>query len=168
MKTYLCKPKKQNKSTKILVLFMTCLAFFLFFLSIRFPQIKAILQFLTAALILLVIQLSSRFLLTEYRYGFEDGTLLLSSRQGRREHHLGSVAITAKTKLFPKDAWEKEKGKFSVTSRFSYCQNLTPEQPYYLLTPEEKDGYVLLVFEPDETLLNLLHLQMESCAAEKP
>ena len=159
MKTYLCKPKNQNKNTKILVLFMTCLAFFLFFLSIRFPQIKAVLQLLTAALILLVIQLSSRFLLTEYRYGFENGSLILSSRQGRREHHLGSVAITAETKLFSKDAWEKEKEKFSVRSRFSYCQNLTPEQPYYLLTPEENGTYILLVFEPDETLVNLIAAQ---------
>lgn len=159
MNSYFCKPKNQNKNTKILVLFMTCLAFFLFFLSIRFPQIKAVLQLLTAALILLVIQISSRFLLTEYRYGFEDGSLLFSSRQGRREHNLGSVSVTTETKLFSKDAWEKEKEKFTVSSRFSYCQNLTPAQPYYLLTPEENGTYVLLVFEPDERLVSLIVAQ---------
>lgn len=165
MKSYLCKPKKQNKNTKILVFLTAAIAFFLFFLSIRFTEIKAILQFLTAAMLLLVIQISTRFLLTEYRYGFENGSLLLSSRQGPREKNLGGIAVTGETKLLGRKTWEQEKKNYTVSSRFSYCQNLSPEQPYYLLSPEEKGGYVLLVFEPDETLVTLLNTQIQNGAA---
>ena len=161
MKTYLCKPEKQDKATKFLVFALMGIAFFLFFLSVRFTEIKALLQLFTAALLLLVIQITNRFLLTQYRYGFEDGYLLLSSRQGRKEKSLGGIPITAETKLLDRKTWEREQKSIPVSSRFSYCQNLSPKDPYYLLSPEEK-GYVLLIFEPDETLLSLLNQQIQT------
>lgn len=161
MNTYLCKPRRNDKKTKILVLFMTVLAFFLFFLSIRFPNLKALLQFFTAALLLVVVQLTTRFLLTDYRYGFENGYLLLSTRQGRREKHLGGIPITAETKIFDRATWSTERCNYVLSASFSYCQNLSPENPFYLISPDEK-GYVLLTFEPDETLLRILEEQIKS------
>lgn len=156
MKTYLCKPKKEDKRTKILVGGLGAFAFAVFFLSIRFLQIKPILQLIAALLLLLMIQIANRFLLTEYRYGFENGHLVLSTRQGKREKSLGGIPLTAETKIFDQKTWEQEKEKYSVTARFSYCQNMSPAKPYYLLAPEGK-GFMLLIFEPDETLVGLLN-----------
>ena len=161
MKNYLCRPRREDKKTKILVLALAVLAFILFFLSIRFPVIKALLQLFSAVLLLIVVQLTTRFLLTDYRYELEDGCLLLSSRQGRREKNLGGIPITAETKLFEQAAWKANRSNYKIAATFSYCQNLTPPNPVYLLSPEER-GFVLLTFEPDETLLRLLEEEIKS------
>lgn len=161
MKPYQCNPKKQDKKTKILVFFLTLFAFFIFFLSTRFPAVKAWLQLISAALLLIMIQISTRFLFTQYRYGLEDGHLLLSSRQGPREKHLGGIPLSGEVRILDRKAWEEEKKKTPIASRFSYCQNLYPEKPYYLIAPGEQ-GAVLLVFEPDETLLSMLKKQIQS------
>lgn len=161
MKNYLCKPEMKSAKTKALVVLLGAAALLFFVFSIRFPEVKALLQLFTAALLLLVIQISNRFLLSKYRYAQEDGYLLLSYRQGPKEKTLGGIPITGETKILNAATWEREKHNYPVSSRFSYCQNLFPEKPYYLLAPEEKGGFFLLVFEPDETLLSLLNEQIE-------
>lgn len=161
MKNYLCRPEMKNAKTRALVFTLAAVALILFIFSIRFPEVKAYLQFFTAAILLLVIQISNRFLLSKYCYALEDGYLLLSYRQGPKEKSLGGIPITGEIQIFDGATWEKEKHKFLTSSRFSYCQNLFPEKPYYLLAPEEKGGFLLLVFEPDETLLSLLKEHIE-------
>ena len=168
MKNYLCKPEAKTEKTKVLVFSLAAVAILLFIFSIRFPEVKALLQLFTAALLLLVIQISNRFLLSKYRYALEDGYLLLSYRQGPKEKNLGGIPITAGTKILNRADWEQEKHKFLASSRFSYCQNLFPEKPCYLFAPEEKGGYLLLIFEPDETLLSLLKELIELKKAEDP
>ena len=162
MKKYLCKPEAKNEKTKAIVFSLGAVAILLFIFSIRFPEVKALLQLFTASLLLLIIQISNRFLLSKYRYGLEDGYLLLSYRQGPKEKNLGGIPITSETKILDKETWEKEKHQYLASSRFSYCQNLFPEKPYYLLAPEEKGGFLLLIFEPDGTLLSLLREQIKS------
>ena len=162
MKNYLCRPEAKTEKTKVIVFSLGAAAILLFIFSIRFPEVKALLQLFTAALLLLVIQISNRFLLSKYRYGLEEGFLLLSYRQGPKEKNLGGIPITPETKILDRETWEKEKHRYLASSRFSYCQNLFPEKPYYLLAPEEKGGYLLLIFEPDETLLSLLREQIQS------
>lgn len=159
MKNYFCKPLRRGKKAKIRVFLLGAAAIALFLLSTALPAYKAILQLVSALLLLLLIQISNRFLLTQYRYGLEDGYLLLSTRQGKKERHLGGIPITAKTLLLDREAYENQKQNYPVSSRFSYCQNLFPENPYYLLAPEEK-GYLLLIFEPDETLCTLIQEQI--------
>ncbi len=161
MKNYLCQPKKNDKKAVALVSFLAATALILFIFSTRFPALKAALQLFTAAALFFVIQISDRFLLKQYRYGFEDGCLILSTRQGPKEKNLGGIPITPETKILDRATWEKEKHNFLTSSRFSYCQNLFPAKPYYLLAPEEK-GYLLLIFEPDQRLLDLLNQQIKS------
>ncbi|MBE6713480.1 MAG: hypothetical protein E7580_08245 [Ruminococcaceae bacterium] len=162
MRNYLCRPKRKDRQTKILVILLGILALFLFLLSTRFNAAKGVLQLCSALLFLVVVQFTTRFLLTDYRYGLEDGTLFLSSRQGRREKHLGGLPITSETAILSREEWKARKKEFPLSARFSYCQNLAPEQPYYLLAPEEEKGFVLLTFEPDETLLSLLNEEIKS------
>jgi len=161
MKNYFCKPLQKGKKAKIRVFLLGAAAITLFLLSTALPSYKAILQLAAALLLLLLIQISNRFLLTQYRYGLEDGYLLLSTRQGKKERHLGGIPITAETVLLDREEYEIKKQSYPFSSRFSYCQNLSPEKPYYLLTPEEK-GYLLLIFEPDETLCALIREQILS------
>ena len=114
-------------------------------------------------MLLLFVQITTKYLLTDYRYGFEEGCLVLSSRQGKQEKSLGSIPITSESLLLTRKEWEeKKKDKHKRPAKsFSYCQNLFPENPYYLLTPEG-DGFVLLVFEPDKPLLALLKKEIQS------
>lgn len=155
MKNYLCKPKRNDRSTKTICFSLLILSVLSFYLSARFPLFKAIGQLLSVLLLLLFVQITTKYLLTDYRYGFEDGSLLLSSRQGKKEKNLGSLPLQNTCMLFDQKAWLEEKAKHKITHRFSYCQNLFPKKPYYLLSPEG-EGFVLLVFEPDETLLTIL------------
>ncbi|MBQ8911022.1 MAG: hypothetical protein IJY89_00445 [Clostridia bacterium] len=161
MNNYLCQPKKSDKKAVALVSCLAATAMILFIFSIRFPGMKAILQLFTAASLFFVVQISDRFLLRQYRYAFENGYLILSTRQGPREKSLGGIPITAETVILDRKKWEEEKHKYLVSSRFSYCQNMFPQKPCYLLAPDEK-GYMLLIFEPDETLLRLLNEQIKS------
>ncbi len=164
MKNYLCRPERKNTKAKVLVFSLFALAILFFIFSIRFPEAKAFLQLFTAALLLLVVQISNRFLLSQYRYALEDGYLILSYRQGPKEKNLGGIPITAETKLLDRATWEREKHNYLASSRFSYCQNLFPDKPYYLLAPEEK-GYLLLIFEPNDTLVALLEEQIGALQA---
>lgn len=162
MKNYVCEPKLKYLRTIDLIFSLAAFALFLFVFSIHFPNRRAFFQLISTAILLIVIQLTNRFFLSKYRYALEDGYLLLSYRQGPREKNLGGIPITAEIMIFNRDTWKQEKHNYRASSRFSYCQNLFPENPYYLLAPEEKGGFLLLIFEPDETLLSLLQEQIQS------
>lgn len=161
MKNYLCRPQRRDRHTKILAFSLLLLAFVSFFLSSYLKELKALGQLMAAIFLVIFIQITTRYLLTDYRYALEDGQLLLSSRQGKREKNLGGIPVNEKSILLDRDAWRRDKKKYRLSARFSYCQNLFPQKAVYLLTQEEK-GYVLLIFEPDEALLSLLHEQIKS------
>ncbi len=155
MKNYLCRPQKKDRAAKGVCLALIVGSAIVFYLSTLFIVIKPVFQFLSVMMLLAFIQITTKFLLTEYRYGLEEENLHLSSRQGRREKNLGFLTITKDTLLFDEKTWKKKKKEFKITHRFSYCQNLFSQNKHYLLSPEE-NGFVLLVFEPDEILVSLL------------
>ncbi len=156
MKNYLCRPNRCDRVTKILCIALVFSSAISFYLSTLFPAFKAIGQLISVILLLFFVQITTKFLLTEYRYGLEEGSLYLSCRQGKREKNLGFLPITKSTLLLDKDTWQKSGKQYKIRHSFSYCQNLFPKKAYYLLSPEEDGSYALLVFEPDDTLLLLL------------
>ena len=160
---YLCYPKKNNKAGKVLCLFLILFSAASFFLSVRFPFWKAALQLLSVILLLLFIQITGKYLLTRYRYGYENATLFLSARQGKKEKSYGSLPVTSTLRLLTKEDWKRGKKAFPLSQRVSLCQNLFPENPCYLLAPDG-EKFVLLIFEPDETLLTLLREEIGKMA----
>ncbi len=156
MKNYLCRPCRHDRGTKALCIALIFGSAICFYLPTLFPHFKAIGQLVSVILLLFFIQITTKFLLTEYRYGLEEGNLYLSCRQGKREKNLGYLPIGENTLLYDKDSWQKNRKQYRIGHKFSYCQNLFPKKAYYLLSPEENGSFVLLVFEPDETLLSLL------------
>ena len=159
MKNYLCRPQKKDRTTKLLSLALLVGSAIVFYLSTYFSGIKAILQLISVIMLLIFVQITTKFLLTEYRYGLEEENLYLSSRTGKREKNLGYLSITKDTILLDEKAWQEKQKEYKITHRFSYCQNLFAKNKYYLLSPEE-NGFVLLVFEPDEILVSLLKERM--------
>ncbi len=155
MKNYCCQPKKESRNCVILCIALLFLSAAAFFLSTYMAAFRALGQMATVIFLLLFVQLSSKFLLTEYFYTLEENALYLSTRQGKKKKNPGHVPLSADVKLFTKKEWEEKKETFSVRQRFSYCQNLFSENECYLLFPQE-ETFVLLVFEPDETLRSLL------------
>ena len=156
MKNYVCKPKRQDLVTKILCILLIVGSAVSFYLPTLFPAIKAIGQLVSVVLLLVFVQITTKFLLTEYRYALEEGNLYLSTRQGKREKNLGFLPLGEQTFLYNKETFQNAKPKHKISHKFSYCQNLFPKNPHYLMSPEEDGSFVLLVFEPDETLLSLL------------
>ena len=158
MRSYRCEVRRQGVLSLIFCIALLFFALAAFFFS-RYlgGNLRAVGQGLAVVLLVLFIQISSRFFLTAYAYLWEDGHLSLSSRTGRRIKSLGSLPVTGDCLLLKKAQWQKRKKEFSLSHRFSYCQNLFPQDSAILLFPDrEKGGYVLLEFEPDETLFSLL------------
>lgn len=161
MKNYVCRPKKDNKKCKILSVALLFLSAVSFFLSAYMSSFRAVGQMISVVFLLLFVQLSSKFLLTDYVYTLEEEKLFVSSKQGKRKKDLGYIPLSQSVKLFTKKEWEKKKENITVSQRFSYCQNLFPADESYLLFSQEEKN-VLLVFEPDETLLSLLKERIEN------
>ena len=157
---YLCLPEKKDGVTKVLCLFLLLFSVASFFLSEKFFSWKAALQLLSVILLLLFIQITTKFLLTQYRYGYENATLFLSARQGKREKNYGSLPVTSACRLLSGAEWKRERKAFHLSQRVSLCQNLFSANACYLLAPDG-EKYVLLIFEPDENLLRLLREEIK-------
>lgn len=155
MKNYVCRPKKDNKKCVILSAALLFLSAVAFFLSSYTAPFRAVGQMISIIFLLFFVQLSSKFLFTDYIYRLEEETLFLSLGQGKREKNLGYIPISQEVELFSKKEWETKKNDVFVSQCFSYCQNLFPANASYLLFPQE-DRKVLLIFEPDEILRSLL------------
>ena len=88
---YTCIPARRGKKETVLCFALLILAALSFFFAARFPAGRAVGQLISVVLLLLFILISSKFLLTEYRYHLEDGTLSISLRQGSRVKQQGSI-----------------------------------------------------------------------------
>ena len=76
MKNYVCRPKKESKKCVILsvaILFLSAVAFFL---SATMASFRAVGQMISVVFLLLFVQLSSKFLLTDYFYTLGVGVCL--------------------------------------------------------------------------------------------
>ena len=150
---YSCKPEKKDGETKWICLILLVLAVAVFYLSDLFGSLRAAGQLSAVVLLLLFVQITTKFLLTQYEYVLEDDTLYLSSRQGKRLKNLGGIPITKRCILLERTK-ETKAATPRTAKRFSYCQNLFPAKSYELVS---RDGEGLsLIFEPDEALVTLL------------
>lgn len=155
MKNYCCQPKKNSRKCIVLCIALLVLSAVAFFLSSYMASFRALGQALSVICLLFFIQLTAKFLLTDYFYTLEEDTLCFSTRQGKRTKSLGSVSLADGLRLYTQKEWDEKKKNFSVGRRFSYCQNLFSEKIRYLLL-QDGESVVLLAFEPDDTLLSLL------------
>lgn len=153
--SYSCIPKKEGRKAKVLCFVLFILAVAAFVAANYLPAAKGVGQLFAALLLLLFIQITTKFLLTEYCYKWENGTLSISAKQGSRIKNQGGVPVHSRCILLTEGEWKKTKKQYSIESRFSYLQNLSSPRTHYLLCPG-KQGYVCLSFEPDDTLLALL------------
>ena len=157
---YSCKPKKKEREAKWICIILLILAFTVFFLSDLFDYFRAAGQLSAVVLLFLFVQITTKFLLTEYEYVLEEDTLYLSSRQGKRIKNLGGIPISERCILQQRKKGEGKKNKLPVKKRFSYCQNLFPCNSYELLC-YDGEGMISLIFEPDEILAAMLTERIE-------
>lgn len=158
--SYLCKPQRKKGEMQCICIILLILAVAVFYLSDLFGIFRAAGQLSAVILLLLFVQITTKFLLTEYEYVLEGSTLYLSSRQGKKVKNLGGIPITVNSVLRSCKTKKNETLERSVKKRFSYCQNLFPAGSYELLC-HDGEGYVSLTFEPDETLVALIQNQIE-------
>lgn len=152
---YVLKPKRNSKSCVSLCIGLLILSAVSFYLSEQTALFRAIGQLISVILLLLFIQITTKFLLTEYEYAIEGETVHFSCRQGRKIKQLGSIILSDRCRLMSKKEFAEQKKKLSISYRLSFCQNLFAPEATVLLCPDEK-GCVAVCFEPDEVFLNLL------------
>ncbi|MBR7165036.1 MAG: hypothetical protein IKD18_02045 [Clostridia bacterium] len=165
--SYSCIPKKEDRKAKVLCFVLFILAVSSFVAASYLPAAKGVGQLFAALLLLLFIQITTKFLLTEYCYHWENDTLYISAKQGGRIKNQGGVPVHSRCILLTAGEWKKTKKQYRIESRFSYLQNLSSPRTHYLLCPGER-GYVCLIFEPDETLFTLLKEKIASVQEEQP
>lgn len=103
MSSYRCQPRRQGVLSLIFCISLLFFSLACFYLSRYLAgHLRAVGQGLGVVLLILFIQISSRFFLTAYTYTLEDGLLSLSSRAGRRIKNLGSLPVTKDCLLFKK------------------------------------------------------------------
>ena len=93
MKNYICRPKKESKKCVILsvaILFMSAVAFFL---SATMASFRAVGQMISVVFLLLFVQLSSKFLLTDYFYTLEEEKLFLHSYEQGKEQLFSELLL---------------------------------------------------------------------------
>ena len=148
---YVCHPEKRDRKTKVLSVWLLVLGVLCFYFANQIPYARMIGQFLSFLFFLGFIYISSKFLLTQYTYTFENGSLFFSSTTGKKIKNLGSLPLTESCLFFSEAEWKARKKDFSIKQKLFLCQNLSPKEAYYLLANTEA-GYVLIRFEPDQTL----------------
>ena len=157
---YVCRPKKQSTPAILFCLCVLICSVVSFYLAVILPALRAFGQFLSVLLILLFVQITTKFLLTEYYYQWENDRLFVTSRVGKKEKNLGSLFVTPECRLIPKKEWKKALANRECSpsrQRFSYCQNLFAKGAFVLVCPKEAMGEdCALIFEPDEVLVGLL------------
>ena len=149
---YSCKPEKKDGEAKWVCLILLVLAVAVFYLSDLFGYFRAAGQLSAVVLLLLFVQITTKFLLTRYEYVLEDDTLYLSSQQGKRIKNLGGIPITKRCVLLERT--KEKKATRGTAKRFSYCQNLFPVKSYELVSGDGEG--ISLIFEPDEVLVTML------------
>ena len=155
MKSYVCIPKKKDRPARMICL--GCLTFSVvsFYLATLSNAFTAFGQLLSVLSLLAVVWISSKFILTVYRYALEGDLLHLSLTQGKRIKNLGTLPLNEPFFLLTKEEWDKRKKEFPLKERYSFCQNLVPEAPFYFLRPDE-GKFILVVLEGDKTLFDPL------------
>ncbi len=155
MKSYVCTPKKKDRPARMICL--GCLVFSVvsFYLATLLPALQALGQLFSVLFLLAVVWISSKFILTQYRYALEGDFLLLSCHQGKRIKNLGTLPLNEPFFLLTKKEWNERKKEFPLKERFSFCQNLFPERACYFLRPDERK-FILAILETDEALFQLL------------
>jgi hypothetical protein len=157
---YVCIPAQKGKRPLILCIALLVFSVFSFYWGTLFPQGRAVGQLLAVLFLLLFIQLTNKYLLTEYRYEWREGTLTLSKRQGKRIRFLGSIELKEGYLFLSKKEWKETKDRYPLKNRFSYCRNMATGDASVLLCPDG-EKYLLLLFEPDATLCQILREYLE-------
>ncbi|MBR2616133.1 MAG: hypothetical protein IKC69_05590 [Clostridia bacterium] len=159
--SYRCAPVRRSNREKLLCLGLLVLAFASFFAANHLGHFRAVGHLFAVCFLFFFIQITSRYLLTSYFYTLEEGTLYLSQRQGERVKDLGGIPIKKEqTLLLTEKEWKAKKKDYPVKIYLSYCQNLAPTAPYRLLA-QDSERWIVLSFEPDETLIALLKEELE-------
>ena len=155
MKNYVCIPKKKDRPARMICLGCLTFSVVAFYLATLSNALTAFGQLLSVLSLLTVVWISSKFILTAYRYALEGDLLSLSLTQGKRMKNLGTLPLNEPFFLLTKEEWSRRKKEFPLKERFSFCQNLFPEAPCYFLRPDE-GKFILVVLEGDKILFDLL------------
>ncbi|MBQ3483382.1 MAG: hypothetical protein IJA78_04315 [Clostridia bacterium] len=153
------RPQRQNATAKLAVLALLAAAAIALFGSTLTPKYPAILQAIGIALLIPIIQLSTRYLFTSYLYRlrpYDDGSTdleIYSYRGGARMQLVCRVGLEEITALTPLTAANKKPPH--GLRRYNYCMDIGPRDAQVLsVTNGDGDCEILLV--PDKTLCDAL------------
>ena len=153
--------QKKPKET-VFCLLLLAVSLLLYALASFFSSFSLVGKILAVVFLILFIQITNQFLLTDLSYFFQNGNLFLITKQGKKEKRVGSLELDSDCRFFEEKEWKQAKKEYRIQSRFSYCGRLFHENNCYLLC-SSPEGQILLRFQPDETMADLIR----SCLEEK-
>ena len=156
MTSYQQKAIRRGKSALILSAALLAGSFAALIAARFLPQGRAVGQLLAVVGLTFFIQVSNRYLFTEYLYQWEDGTLSFYTLKGKKSHPQGGIPLSEGTLLLSRREWKEKKKDYPLSQRFTYCQNPFSKDLQILLVPTEKERYLAVFFEPDDTLKGLI------------
>lgn len=124
-------------------------------------RFRAVVQLLAIALIVVGLQILTRYGLSQFRYVLEDGDdgdcdFMIFKKQGSREAKVCHVALSKVEEVFKLTDEPNFEEKFGKTAnRFNYCQNMGKDIQWILLF---RDGESLIEvrFEPNDKMVSEL------------
>lgn len=153
-------PSDNGKARKISFIFMVVAILLWMTTSIEY-RFRALVQIVSIVLIVIGLQLLTRYGLSMFRYVLErddnGGTdFMIFKKQGSRDAKVCHVALSKVEALFKLTDDPKFEEKYGKTAnRFNYCQNIGKDCQWVMLF---RDGESLIEvrFEPDEKMVGAI------------
>lgn len=104
------------------------------------------------------VQIYIKYILSEYRYAFDENNLCIDKIVGKRIVPLGSLDLTCSlAEVMSLDVYRKRKDELPKPDlRFNYCKTMRLKNPYvYMFTFNGKNA--LLTFEPSGEFVDILN-----------
>lgn len=150
---YKFTPEKKPRNAYALVLAAFIVFVLLAAFTVAFSQYKAFYELGAIVSIVIVIQITARYLSASYSYILDKSNFVVIKTQGRRSSQLCNISLSTGLKLIKKDEYKalSTEEKKNIKICYNYCQNLVPlDSSYYIFEFNGKNA--MLIFEADDEL----------------
>ena len=164
---YSYTPASKNKKALILTFLLFFCAAICLFAGQNLPY-RGVWQFIGLGCLVLAIQITSRYLLTAFRYSLspldgldEANDFTVERIQGNHTKVVANVSLYTHVALLPRQPMaELDKKVGKIGRLFNFCPTLFPDGAWVYVFEFNGEQHALL-FEPDDEFLRQLRLRIE-------
>ncbi len=151
---YICKPERNEKQVKFLLLVSVAVTLSLFLLSTLFLNYTAFLSFCGFVSLMIAILLNVRYSLTEFEYSVSNGNFAITKITGNRRQVVCNVDLETAIDLLPKKDYDHLPSSEKGIIKYSLNQNMKANSFVYLCDFNGKRA--MIEFEPNKEFVAIL------------